>query len=939
MQPSGTINPGDRYVGNRYVMSVDAHPPADRQDGSSPWGGMSGAALFCGDLLTGVIASDPAGFSHSRLEAVPAYVLMHDPDFRAALTEYSPEAGTVLEAVEWQDLGEDLESASTGGSLVVSPAALLRARRRVVPFRGRAHLLQRMSAWSQEPGFSGWLLHGPAGQGKTRLAQQLADLLAADGWATLWLRTDASVEALAVLAAAATPLLVVLDYAETRIRQLAAVLAAAARHKGGTPFKVLLLARTAGDWWTSVQADTATAGELLDGVPVAELEALEPDPGASRAQAFEQAVRGYAQYLPRVRGWQHHDWTALARSLPLPPMDRPGMESALTLHMTALVDLLDSAAPSIASADAVDADATQEVEDRLLLHERRYWNRVADTQDLLPSLTMGTLHNALAAALLVGSQDKGQADVLLERVPGLADQPRDRRDAVRDWISALYPPTDSTPWGTLQPDRLAERFIGRHLQREPDLADHIVVGATNVQAAQLLTIYARAAAHRILNGQLDQALTDLCVRHHGVLAAAALDVATQAESPKPLLDALYRIADAPDLSIPELQQLVDLVPLDTYPHLEALATHLAQHLADTLRGQAGDDPSHLPALAATLNDLSIRLAHLERSRQALEAATESVEINRKLARIQPDVHLTHLATSLNTLSNRQMNNHQLMEAKASLDESVKIYRKLVRAQPDVYLRDLIEVLINVSSRMWGDSGLAPLNEAVEMSRKLAQKRPDVHLPNLSFSLMNLSKALDRLKRITESLAADTEAAEIDRELARTEPDKYLPRLGAHLHNASVALGYLGRTEEGLAASTEAVEIYRKLARARPVPYRAVLATMLYNLSKRLGELERPEESLATITESVSIRRALAQVQKDPHLLDLAMSLHSLSDRLEELGRSKEAEAAFIEAVDIRDKLAQERGRPDNYLPDLRESVHTLDLLRGKAHPRFGMFSS
>ena len=61
LQPSGTINPGGRIVGDRYVMALRGYPPELRGDGRSPWSRLSGAALFCGDLLTGVITEDPAG--------------------------------------------------------------------------------------------------------------------------------------------------------------------------------------------------------------------------------------------------------------------------------------------------------------------------------------------------------------------------------------------------------------------------------------------------------------------------------------------------------------------------------------------------------------------------------------------------------------------------------------------------------------------------------------------------------------------------------------------------------------------------------------------------------------------------------------------------------------------------------------------------------------
>jgi hypothetical protein len=43
--PSGTINPGDRYVSDRYVLNLTGYPPT-AVSASSPWAGLSGAAVF-----------------------------------------------------------------------------------------------------------------------------------------------------------------------------------------------------------------------------------------------------------------------------------------------------------------------------------------------------------------------------------------------------------------------------------------------------------------------------------------------------------------------------------------------------------------------------------------------------------------------------------------------------------------------------------------------------------------------------------------------------------------------------------------------------------------------------------------------------------------------------------------------------------------------------
>ena len=146
----------------------------------------------------------------------------------------------------------------------------------MVAFRGREQLLDELWVWAQGTGFAAWLLYGPGGQGKTRLGQELATRLSQDRWAWLWLAADAPAEGLQLVAAAAVPLLVIVDYAETRAGQVTAALRACARHGGGIPLRMLLLARTAGDWWEGLQATDTAAEELLDGTPVVRLPELEP---------------------------------------------------------------------------------------------------------------------------------------------------------------------------------------------------------------------------------------------------------------------------------------------------------------------------------------------------------------------------------------------------------------------------------------------------------------------------------------------------------------------------------------------------------------------------------------------------------------------------------------------------------------------------------------
>ncbi|APE24620.1 MULTISPECIES: S1 family peptidase [Streptomyces] len=80
----GTLKPGSSVLRGRYVLD-SSHTPPPAASGASPWQGMSGAALFAGEYLIGVVSGDPAQWGHARVEAVPVSVVVADPGFRRAM--------------------------------------------------------------------------------------------------------------------------------------------------------------------------------------------------------------------------------------------------------------------------------------------------------------------------------------------------------------------------------------------------------------------------------------------------------------------------------------------------------------------------------------------------------------------------------------------------------------------------------------------------------------------------------------------------------------------------------------------------------------------------------------------------------------------------------------------------------------------------------------
>ncbi|MFJ3304790.1 NACHT domain-containing protein [Streptomyces sp. NPDC086549] len=69
-QVTGTVKTAAGLLRRVYVLDIDHTPPSE-VGGGSPWAGLSGAPLFAGPVLIGIVARDPANRQHGRIEAVP----------------------------------------------------------------------------------------------------------------------------------------------------------------------------------------------------------------------------------------------------------------------------------------------------------------------------------------------------------------------------------------------------------------------------------------------------------------------------------------------------------------------------------------------------------------------------------------------------------------------------------------------------------------------------------------------------------------------------------------------------------------------------------------------------------------------------------------------------------------------------------------------------
>lgn len=323
------------------------------------------------------------------------------------------------------------------------------------------------------------LVTGEGGAGKTRLALQLAREATEEyGFRCYWAQHGTDSQTVTAVRQDTSPVLIVIDYAETfpEISELLAQLTAVPLPGELSPLvRVLLLARSAGEWWDQLVAGCNTRlGEALAAMSPLALGAI-TEPTRQR-EVFEQAAMAFAARLGRPR----------------PSGSRPPTFRAdaviLVVHAAALVSVLDDHLPD-GTDQAGDAAA---VIGRLLLHEARYWQQ-SQTQyglSLGPTLT----RRVVAAGTLAGADDESSAIQMLSAIDDLADA--GVRGRAARWLHDLYPVTgpDRNPaeWiGSLRPELVAEHLVASVFSEQPALARALPAVLPEYRTGRVMRFLAR----------------------------------------------------------------------------------------------------------------------------------------------------------------------------------------------------------------------------------------------------------------------------------------------------------------------------------------------------------------------------------------------------------------------------------------------------------------
>jgi hypothetical protein len=628
-------------------------------------------------------------------------------------------------------------------------AALLRAEHEAIPFRPRPEL-DELTGWcTGGDGPPVRLVTGPGGAGKTRLGLRLCAQLRAMDWSAGLLSASAPDSALAQLGTISRPCLVVIDDAETRREQVSAALRSLAV-AGGSPGRLLLLARSGGGWLDQLRDDPDDrVAALADDIVPLPLAPIVPANGDLKVVC---------------------DWFARRLKRPVPPLPAglPGPGTILELQAAALAHLLPS------------ADPPRPPLRRILALERDYWLRTA-TAFGLADLRRDDIAEIMTAVTLFGASTEPEADALIAALRAFDGAPLSRKDSCRDLLRTVLP--GPAPLNPLQPDQLGEDVVAGFLRSGESLSG-VLPEVSDQQARQALVTLGRCLS-----------------RHPDTGDGVAAFLAAAPRRLLPLAMTALAAVPRPELLAERMQQSLDRVPA---AGLDALVTALPQR-SEALAGfavavteraltaahQAGADDLTVARLSRLL---ATRLAYLgERAADAAAAAQAALALLTPLAGTSAETKDERAEAYAALALALDMDPAADTAARGAGAAAIEAYRAL----PAGDRRDggLAVALNNQSVRLdragQAKHALALAVEASELTGPLHEQRP-ARFRSLHADVEDtVSMLMERNGRPAQAESAAREALALRRTLAEARPDAYRPQLARTLFNLGLILARNG----------------------------------------------------------------------------------------------------------------------------------------------------
>ncbi len=807
----------------------------------------------------------------------------------------------------------------------VRPSALLHAGAATVNFAGRLAERAQARRWRDTEGaLRVCLVHGPGGQGKTRLAMQLAAEWRAQGWIVLGAfhhRDRQAPPAFNVPGGLnhAAGVLVVVDYAERwDTEDLLTLLADTSVGAGrGIRVRVLLLARPSGVWWQNityrVERDFGIRAERF------ELSPVESDPLVSREGLFAAARDRFAELLGVPEA---------GAALPPPDLSaRDEYELILSVHMAALGAVLAARQGDTAPGEPAAVSAY------LLARERDHWLSLRGRREEPLTVTADALGQLVYTATLTGplSYADGKQAILQAAVESTESPGTMLKDHARCYPAAAHTgapgQAPSTVLQPLYPDRLGEDYLalltpGHTYDFPADLwSDEAparllpLTGSTDPAAEAAGPVWTRRALTTLVEAAgrwphlaRTQLYPLLIARPALALQVGSAAVAALAAHAHIDLDVL----EAVDALLPEQRS-------EWAPAAAAVADRLLER-----RLASADDAGR----ARIRGSLAHRLANVGQRERALALSEEAFHGYFALAPQDVSSYLPEAAYAEGNYAVRLAQSGRLDEALAHSNMTILWLMTLTKQDRDEYLPELARAHYNHAGWL-ADAGrheeaLSWSQDALDGLRELTL-RPGgvVHLP----SLQDLNAAAARHAQLLSTLDRNDEALTLSklslaglRDLVRLDRTRLLPELPASLRDHADLLEQTGHQLDALPYSKEAVEALKELAHTDPGAYRQRLAEELARHALRLSELGRHTEALRVSEEGVLVRRELAAEDRGTHLSPLisALRLHLLL--VEEANASS---SEFLRYSEQSIALHRERARRERTADSVADLVRAL----------------
>lgn len=785
----------------------------------------------------------------------PTEPLFKKPSHKNPTTKL-PSSETILD--QWLVLPTQLWQRQNG----LSPSLLLKAEEEFIPFAPeRFQFLQTQIEWAKTQNYSICvrLLTGDGGIGKTRLALEMCKRLLKDGWTTGFLKNDfhaRSVQNFArELLQIRQPILLVIDYAETRTAELLELLIAVSSQRFEKPIRILLLARSSGEWWAQLPTYDIRCEALLEGSATTGPYSLPSlyEQVSERKRAFDQALAAFAEALNVT-----------------PPCIQPDLsaeqyKSPLFLQMAALLNLLGE-----------HTNNAESLPQSLVRHEQRYWRKLT-AKHAQPGIELSNdSENSLLMSLatLIGGSPTSKA---IEPIWVAAEGRGHYLKPLFASLSQFYPGRQGL--AGLQPDLLGEALVSRQiLGAEGQALLNAVLGAkaSTPQRTHALTILARILLHR---SDVSTAIETALAKQFVHCAKSLFDVCIQTPGPLSLVaeQSFKQLSTATALQVAGI-----LEPNFKYEVLPLAGLRLL--ISETLKAQASrrcEKPR--PSIkdwhdfSNSLHVLSIANSRIGETYAAISHAKHALDIRQRLASSNPGNFESYLATSLDSYAGR-------------LSDVGEKEQALIFSQKALNIRTI-----------------------------LSKNNPKRFKPALAVSLNNHSNWLSDVGEISQALEFSKQALLIQEQLAKDTPELFEADFAISLNNHAGHLYDSGDTSLALNFAKKALEVRQRLAKDKPERFEANWATSLSNYATLLSDIGETDQSLDYIKESLTVHQRLAKDKPDRFEPDLAASLSNYAHILSDIGETKEALTLAKQASLIFQRLVAVRPSkfmPDFYISQI-----------------------